>query len=184
MRPCLLHTAWYPWWRSPTPIHLSSQAWHPCWSNASCSTFFEKNELSERSPRLVGRHKEAVILSDFLPGHDRSKVTRNWESAGHKPVFPPVWLLLFVDDILLTFKNWSQAAWVLPLLLPSCQHGNDEQTASICFPSTCLAPLLIFSGQPTPNTFANPWATTLTTMPRCKVQSSLSPAYIPSMGSL
>ena len=100
--------------------------------------------------------------------HTISKVTRGWESAGHTPVFPPVWLLLFVDDLLLTFKTWSQAACLLPSLLEALAqiglHINYDKSCVVASPetihklppSTCLALLLTSSGQHTPNTSANP----------------------------
>lgn len=49
----------------------------------------------------------------------------------------------------------------------------SAKTINKLLPKYLLGPLLIFSEKPTPNTFANPWATALATMQRCKMQSSL-----------
>eukprot|EP00438_Fugacium_kawagutii_P011708 Skav231763 [mRNA] locus=scaffold695:213065:216289:- [translate_table: standard] len=54
--------------------------------------------------------------------HAVGQVTAKWEADGHTSVFPPIWLLLFVDDILLTFKGWAQATCLLPSLLAALQQ--------------------------------------------------------------
>ena len=46
--------------------------------------------------------------------HEIGDLLQQWEDQGHTPLFPPLWLLLFVDDILLCFSGWTQALRLLP----------------------------------------------------------------------
>ena len=57
-----------------------------------------------------------------------------WEAAGNVPPFPPLWMLLFVDDILLCFNGWQQAAELLPTLLACLSELGLE----INFAKSCL----------------------------------------------
>ena len=50
-------------------------------------------------------------------------------------MFSPIWLLLFVDDIMVCFKNWGQAACLVPSLVETLQkiglHINYEKSCLV-----------------------------------------------------
>ena len=50
---------------------------------------------------------------DFFLG----KLAVTWAQRGFTPPFDPLWLLLYVDDIMLCFRNWRQASSLMPSFL-------------------------------------------------------------------
>ena len=59
--------------------------------------------------------------------------TQQWEAQGHMPLFPPLRLLLFVDDILMCFSRWTQALRLLPSLVDCLAHfGLHINPAKTC----------------------------------------------------
>ena len=66
--------------------------------------------------------------------HAIGTLTTDWEAAGHIPLYPPLWMLLFVDDILLCFNGWRQAAELLPTLVECLSELGLE----INFAKSCL----------------------------------------------
>ena len=59
--------------------------------------------------------------------------TLGWEAQGHVPLFPPLWLLLFVDDILMCFSSWTQALRLLPSFVDClAQLGLHINPAKSC----------------------------------------------------
>ena len=46
-----------------------------------------------------------------------AKLVTKWERLGYRAPFDPLWLLLYVDDIMLCFKNWRQACALMPSFL-------------------------------------------------------------------
>ena len=56
------------------------------------------------------------------------------EADGYTPAFPPLWLLLFVDDILLCFSDWAEAIRLLPTFL-ACL---SKQGLEVNFSKSCL----------------------------------------------
>ena len=58
----------------------------------------------------------------------------SWEADGYTPAFPPLWLLLFVDDILLCFSDWAEAIRLLPTFL-ACL---SKQGLEVNFSKSCL----------------------------------------------
>eukprot|EP00438_Fugacium_kawagutii_P022727 Skav216433 [mRNA] locus=scaffold3139:434672:438016:- [translate_table: standard] len=67
--------------------------------------------------------------------HAIGAVLRDWEVQGHVPIFAPIWLLLYVDDILLCFKSWSQATELLPSFLDKLKtlgfHINYDKSCLV-----------------------------------------------------
>ena len=81
--------------------------------------------------------------------HAIGQLLRTWEAAGHSPVFPPLWLLLFVDDILLCFRGWVQAIRLLPSFLECLSTlGLEVNYAKSCL---VLSPALRSSPPPSPS---------------------------------
>ena len=79
--------------------------------------------------------------------HAVGQLLRAWEAAGHSPAFPPLWLLLFVDDILLCFRGWMQAIRLLPSFLECLSTlGLEVNYAKSCL---VLSPTLRSSLPPT-----------------------------------
>eukprot|EP00438_Fugacium_kawagutii_P031345 Skav215369 [mRNA] locus=scaffold1391:818339:818788:- [translate_table: standard] len=78
-------------------------------------TFFllhEDWEIHSTNGAPQGGSDSAGLFASTL-GYALGKFISGWEREGHAPLFPAVWLLLYVDDILLMFKNWGQATFFL-----------------------------------------------------------------------
>lgn len=97
-------------------------------------TFFREEwaiQISNGTPQ-GGSHSAGLFARTL--DHNIGKVTAQWEAAGHTPVFSPIWLLLFVDGILLTFKNWAQATSLLPSLLAAL----NQVGLNVNFDKSCI----------------------------------------------
>lgn len=70
---------------------------------------------STRGTPQGGTHS-AGLLARTLDFH-LGEVTTAWESRGFQAPFHPLWLLLYVDDIMLCYRGWFQACALLPSLL-------------------------------------------------------------------
>ena len=66
--------------------------------------------------------------------HAIGGLLNSWEADGYTPAFPPLWLLLFVDDILLCFSDWAEAIRLLPTFL-ACL---SKQGLEVNFSKSCL----------------------------------------------
>ena len=65
--------------------------------------------------------------------HAIGNLLQQWEAQGHVPLFPPLWLLLFVDDILMCFSSWTQALRLLPSFVDClAQLGLHINPAKSC----------------------------------------------------
>lgn len=80
------------------------------------SFFHEEWQLQISNGTPQGGSHSAGLFARTLD-HAIARAVHQWEEAGHTPKFPPLWLLLYVDDILLCFKNWGQATCLLPSFL-------------------------------------------------------------------
>eukprot|EP00438_Fugacium_kawagutii_P033387 Skav211633 [mRNA] locus=scaffold2262:125553:128888:+ [translate_table: standard] len=66
--------------------------------------------------------------------HAIGKLLCAWEARGETALFTPLWLLLYVDDILLCFDGWNQAA----RLLPSFVNALADLGLHINYSKSCL----------------------------------------------
>ena len=90
-------------------------------------------ELHSSNGTPQGGSHSAVLFARTLD-HAIGKLGATWETMGHNPAFDPIWPLLFVDDILLCFKDWAQAIALLPSFLDCLSTLGLE----INFGKSCL----------------------------------------------
>ena len=76
----------------------------------------EEWQLRSTAGTPQGGSHSAGLFARTLDYFLANLVTK-WERLGYRAPFDPLWLLLYVDDIMLCFKNWRQACALMPSFL-------------------------------------------------------------------